>query len=314
MLSIALFKTASERASRPFPIIAAYTQLVGLLLLDAGVINLFWPHAPISVKTVSIVALTQAVLTLFFVSETWNRFAGMGPWNILPTVMIWMTGLLVAVPLVVIYAVIVPFTLASPKIRFWVGEKVAALCQLILCVPVDVFAPVPDDGKPRIICAKHRYFHDTVLAFPALNPAVVPISAEKMFRIPPFCFFLYRWGIMVKRDRNKRVERRSGAKAVIASVRKLKEGKSILMYPEGTRSETLADFMPGAFVTAFMTNAVVTPLIVRWRNPYISYWNGIPLFCPQPVSVYAGPDLTTEGYDEKQLTQSTWLYMKVHGE
>jgi len=89
-----------------------------------------------------------------------------------------------------------------------------------------------DDGKPKIVAMKHQSAYETMLAIDVgKDPSIV--LKEELTRMPLYGFFFGRAGMIV-------VRRQAGAAAMRALLRQARqvrdEGRTIVIYPEGTRT------------------------------------------------------------------------------
>jgi len=107
---------------------------------------------------------------------------------------------------------------------------------------------------------------------------------------------------------------RSGGKAAIRSLReasrRIREGASVVIFPEGTRSPDgrLAEFKPGGFLLASKSGCPVVPVAIRGSHRILPKGSAVCL--PGTISVRTGRPILTEqnGRPVKraELMEKTW--------
>ena len=120
---------------------------------------------------------------------------------------------------------------------------------------------VLDPGAPQVLVANHVSWFD-VLALAAYLPGRYCFVAKKEVRKIPFL------GYTIERCGHIYIDRGDHQKAMesleAARVRLEKSKPTVIMFPEGTRSETgdLQRFKKGAFVLAIQTGADIVPAAI----------------------------------------------------
>lgn len=111
---------------------------------------------------------------------------------------------------------------------------------------------------PALIAAKHQSAFDTLVWF-ALVPDVAYVMKQELFRIPFYGRFARRAGMIG-------VDREGGAKAMRQMMREAqnsaKEGRQIVIFPEGTRTTSgeRNPWHPGVVALASATKLPVIPV------------------------------------------------------
>ena len=113
--------------------------------------------------------------------------------------------------------------------------------------------------QPRIMIANHQSFADILLLF-RLRAHYKWVSKAENFRVP-----LIGWNMSL--NRYIKIERGSirGNRGMMRDCEKaLKEGNSVIIFPEGTRSEDgrMRPFKEGAFELAIRTQTPILPIII----------------------------------------------------
>jgi len=123
-----------------------------------------------------------------------------------------------------------------------------------------VSGKVPSDPRrPYVVVANHESFVD-ILLISHLPFEMKWMSKKEMFKIP-----FVGWGMTMAGDiKLDRGDMRAGAHALMECRDRLKNKVSVMIFPEGTRSESgeLQEFKDGAFRLAVQTGAPILPLAV----------------------------------------------------
>ncbi len=116
-----------------------------------------------------------------------------------------------------------------------------------------------DPRRPYVVVANHESFVD-ILLISHLPFEMKWMSKSEFFKIP-----LVGWMMQLAGDiKLERGSKRSAAKALIDSRDRLDKKVSVMVFPEGTRSQTgeLGDFKDGAFRIAIQAGVPILPLAV----------------------------------------------------
>jgi 1-acyl-sn-glycerol-3-phosphate acyltransferase len=124
--------------------------------------------------------------------------------------------------------------------RFW-SKSVLALLRLICGLDYRIVGPVPPGGV--IVASKHQSAWDTIVFF-AILPTTTYILKRELLRIPLFGWYLLKAGMIA-------VDRKGGAGALKHVMQQseaaLEEGRTIVIFPQGTRVAPGAEapYQPG---------------------------------------------------------------------
>ncbi len=116
-----------------------------------------------------------------------------------------------------------------------------------------------DRDKTYVIVSNHQSLVDILAAF-TLFIHFKWVSKSELFMIP-----LIGWNMTLNRYISLKRGQKAGIKRMYAECeRHLREGSSIFLFPEGTRSVTgrMRDFKEGAFVLAKRLNVPILPLVI----------------------------------------------------
>ena len=122
--------------------------------------------------------------------------------------------------------------------------------------PVGEFPSVRDG--PYIYLFNHTSLLDTFIVIALLPEFTAAVGKKEQFNLPLWGWILKRWGV-VPIDRHNLERARASMDAVESLV---KAGQSLLLAPEGTRSQHghLGPFKKGPFHIALRTSAPIVPI------------------------------------------------------
>lgn len=156
---------------------------------------------------------------------------------------------------------------------------------------------------PCVVAANHRSHFDLVAVFAALYPPPFAVAKRTLFRIPVFGWAMAWMGHIPLDRKNARSARKSLDKAR-ASLRK---GRSVLMFPEGTRRREadgrLQPFHAGAFRLAVEAGAPVLPVAIVGGEKTLPP-NSLAVR-PAGMRLVVGEPLASEGKDPQDLSRET---------
>jgi 1-acyl-sn-glycerol-3-phosphate acyltransferase len=123
-----------------------------------------------------------------------------------------------------------------------------------------VSGDVPEDPRrPYVVVANHESFVDILLI------CHVPMEMKWMSKSEFFKIPFVGWGMLLAKDiKLVRGDKKAGAQALLDSRDRLDKNVSVMIFPEGTRSQTgeLGEFKDGAFRIAIQAGAPILPLAV----------------------------------------------------
>lgn len=153
--------------------------------------------------------------------------------------------------------------------------------------------------KPCIIVSNHTSYLDIVFCPFYIDHTAVFMGKHELLKIPLFKYFFVYLDIPVNRKSIKNAH-----KAFSDAGKKIDEGLSVVIYPEGTISENgrLKPFKNGAFKLAIEKQVSIVPVINlnNWQflqngGFFKSYGKpGIP-------KIYVGDPISTKGLTEKDI-------------
>ena len=165
----------------------------------------------------------------------------------------------VTVPWSLAGAVAVPLSggsLVTPMARGW-ARQLLALCG----VKVEAFGPPEPLTDPAYLMMSNHSSHFDVPSIYATTPIhALPVAKKELGAIPFFGWALHM-GAAILIDRKNADRARASIDKAVATIR---AGRSVLMFPEGTRTptETIGDLKKGAFHLALAARVPVLPVAV----------------------------------------------------
>ncbi len=164
-------------------------------------------------------------------------------------------------------------------------------------VTVEVHGLENFDGRPSVIVSNHQSDWDIPLVLGYLDKPYGIVAKDVLAKIPGIsqwmklldCVFI---------DRN---DARQAIRAINDAGKRIPEGQSLIIFPEGTRSkgEEIGDFKPGAFKTAFKYNAPIVPVSIDGTYKIMEANNGR-WIKPGHVILTVLPPVETDGLDRVQ--------------
>ncbi|KAA0258077.1 1-acyl-sn-glycerol-3-phosphate acyltransferase [Deferribacter autotrophicus] len=155
-----------------------------------------------------------------------------------------------------------------------------------------------DFTKNYIVMGNHLSYFDIFLVFVALKDKIVFMAKKELFSIPFFGTVLKRMDFIPVDRENPR----EAMKSLIEASKKLKEGDSILVFPEGTRSEDgkLLEFKQGGFILAKRAGLDILPFAIRGTNNVLKK-NSLKIRPFQKISITFLPPVSSEGKKINEL-------------
>ncbi|MYB33936.1 MAG: 1-acyl-sn-glycerol-3-phosphate acyltransferase [Gammaproteobacteria bacterium] len=211
--------------------------------------------------------------------------------------LVYLLGQVVSVVIIFLLAIMGACISSSLKDRIilqWARFNIGAL-SVIYGITVNIQGRENIPGEPSIIISNHQSAWET-LAFQLIFPTQSYLLKKSLLKIP----FL-GWGLAMTRpvaiDREQKV--RALDSLVKQGTRRLKEGRWLVIFPEGTRQPPgrPGKFQVGGAMIAARTGAPVIPVAhnagVFWpKNSLLKYPGTIDLIIGQPI--YANGRKTRE--------------------
>jgi putative phosphoserine phosphatase/1-acylglycerol-3-phosphate O-acyltransferase len=153
-----------------------------------------------------------------------------------------------------------------------------------------------EDHRPAVFCFNHQSSADFFILLKILRKDVAGIAKKELEYSPMGPIFKAMGAIFIDRS-NK-------SKAIAAmkpAVDALKNGTSIVIAPEGTRSgsKTLGKFKKGAFHLAMKAGVPIVPIVIK--NAYMAMPKGSKIFNPTHIEVVVLDPVDTSEWNPKHL-------------
>lgn len=155
-----------------------------------------------------------------------------------------------------------------------------------------------------VLAGNHRSFTDILVIFLAIAAAgrdVIFMSKKEIFKVPLLGTAMRAIGMI-------EVERGDSAKAMrsmVAAVQAVKEGKNLVIFPEGTRSVDgqLGPFKRGGFIIASRAGVKIAPFVLK--NTEIFMPKGRFALFPANVTIEFLPTIETASVKDTEAMNQT---------
>ena len=147
---------------------------------------------------------------------------------------------------------------------------------------------IPDD-QAVLFVGNHISFFDIIVTYPLMKRPTGYIAKKEIRKVP----FLSWWMYFVNCIFLDRKNPRQGLKSVLEASEKIKNGTSIFLFPEGTRSKNgkLAEFKDGGFKIATKAKAPIIPIGIQGTSDILE--NHFPIIKSVKVIVNFGKPVYT---------------------
>ncbi|HOV86635.1 MAG TPA: lysophospholipid acyltransferase family protein [Syntrophobacteraceae bacterium] len=153
-----------------------------------------------------------------------------------------------------------------------------------------------DPDRSYIYAANHQGWFDIFALFARLPVQFRFLAKKELFRIPILGRAMSACGYIPI----DRADRRKAFQSIDEAALRVRNGTSILIFPEGTRSPdgVMKDFKAGGFVLAVKSQQPIVPVSISGSSrilPKGSTW----LIQPGPIHISVGSPIPTEGSTNK---------------
>jgi 1-acyl-sn-glycerol-3-phosphate acyltransferase len=154
-------------------------------------------------------------------------------------------------------------------------------------------------GRQYVYVANHQSYFDIPVLLMTLPPGARFMAKASLFPLPFLGWYMSRMGFLPIELGANNV--RANARQLLLAVRQIRQGHSIVVFPEGERSVSgqLEEFRAGIFLAAVKVGAPVVPLTLTGTRQVLAAksWN----IRPGRVELVIGAPVSTEGMDREQL-------------
>jgi 1-acyl-sn-glycerol-3-phosphate acyltransferase len=161
-----------------------------------------------------------------------------------------------------------------------------------------------EKGKPHVLMANHQGAFDIFSLLAFLPVDFKWVAREEIFRIPILGWAMAAAGYISIDRKGKR----KALEAVERAVAKIRDGTSVLIFPEGTRSPDgkIHAFKKGGFTLAIKAGAPIVPISIRGSRDVLPRSSiGVR---PGTIEIIVGK---TIGTDDKSLADRAALMQTV---
>ena len=188
-------------------------------------------------------------------------------------------------------------------VRF--GLRVVTLISGVK-LKVDGEENIPDD-RAALFVANHCGFFDIVVTYPLTKRLTGYVAKKEIKKVPILSWWMYFTNCIFL----DRQDPRNGLKAVLAAADLAKNGISVFLFPEGTRSKDgkLHEFKEGGMKIATKSGCPIIPVGITGTADVLE--NHFPIIKPAKVTVSFGKPIETEGLSRAEQRELASL---VHSE
>jgi HAD superfamily hydrolase (TIGR01490 family) len=151
--------------------------------------------------------------------------------------------------------------------------------------------------RPAVFLFNHQSQLDVLILAKLLHGGFTGVAKKELARTPGFGL-MFRLADVAFVDRHDTAQAR---KALEPAVQRLRDGLSLAIAPEGTRSATpaLGPFKKGAFHVALQAGVPIVPIVIR--NAGELMWRNATTIHPGTIQVTVLPPIPTTGWEVEDL-------------
>ena len=142
------------------------------------------------------------------------------------------------------------------------GQKLSQNMLKAGGITVEVFGRenLPERG-PVLYVANHKSIFDTVALVSLIDDPLIFIGKKEVAKMP----IVGKWFDALGNIYIDREDIRQSLKAIMTGIAELKEGQSVVIFPEGTRAQgdELREFKEGSFKLATKTKVPIVPIAIQ---------------------------------------------------
>jgi 1-acyl-sn-glycerol-3-phosphate acyltransferase len=151
-------------------------------------------------------------------------------------------------------------------------------------------------NQSYIICSNHQSLLDIPALFAGLPIPIRFVAKKSLFYLPIFGWSMWLAGFVP-------ITRGAGKKArdsLKRAVKRVKHGRSVILFPEGTRSPDgkIHKFKSGAFIMAIEAGIPILPVVIK--GTFEAGPRQRIRVNPQPVELIVGEPISTKGLNPKE--------------
>lgn len=163
---------------------------------------------------------------------------------------------------------------------------------------IDIVNPenLPEEG-PAVYVSNHQSYADILTMLNIIKHQAGFIAKEELHKIPVFS----KWILRIRSLFIIRGDTRESLKTISEGVDMIKDGYSLVIFPEGTRSrgKAMADFKPGSLKLATKAKATIVPVTIN--GSYKMYEETGRITKNARIEVIVHEPVNTADMDRKEL-------------
>src|SRR5215510_2909012 len=173
------------------------------------------------------------------------------------------------------------------------------LGSMLAGVRLEVYGGEHLAARPAVFLFNHQSQLDVLILAKLLRGGFTGVAKKELANSPGFGL-MFRLADVAFVDRQDHAQAR---KALEPAVQKLRDGISLVIAPEGTRSATpaLGPFKKGAFHVAMQAGVPIVPIVIR--NSSELMWRGATTIHAGTVQIAVLPPVATDGWDAAGLDE-----------
>ncbi len=183
--------------------------------------------------------------------------------------------------------------MSSLRIVQWALRCILAICGTNIIIKGE--ENIPKDHT-AVFIGNHRSIFDIVIAYTLMPGRTGFIAKNSLDHIPSFSTWMKRLYCLFL-DRSST---RDGLRVILTAIDYVKNGISVFVYPEGTRTKTgeMAPFKEGSFKIATKTGCPIIP--VAFSNTENIFEAHFPLITAVTVVVHFGEPIDPNDFEDKK--------------
>lgn len=117
---------------------------------------------------------------------------------------------------------------------------------------------IPTD-QPVLFVGNHRGFFDVIISYTYIHGRAAYVAKQEMMKVP----ILRRWMTNIRCIMLDRTNTRAALKSILTGIEYIKDGTSLVIFPEGTRNkgEGVLEFHAGSFKLAEKSRCLIVPVV-----------------------------------------------------